>query len=161
MDAQSALGAARTHRARGIRHRTAISCLPWATARDCTLLKPCRKGEFCAGADQRARRGKARPDQDIQWVILVVYPSCDRGGAPTRWPIGARLGRATPVKITPEIGWFGVKGRPRSGANDGDSHVVTRSHFRLNPAVRGCRRLRDRAESYRTHPRPLARTARN
>src|SRR5215472_8880614 len=60
-----------------------------------------------------------------------------------------------------EIGWFGVTEHPRSGANDGGSYVVTRSHFQFDAAVRSRRRLRDRAQSYRPYPRPLARTARD
>ena len=32
---------------------------------------------------------------------------------------------------TPGIGWFGRRRRPRSGANDGGIHAVTRSHFGL------------------------------
>ena len=44
--------------------------LPWTAACHRRFLKPCGKSELCPRADQRTRRGEARPDQDANWPPL-------------------------------------------------------------------------------------------
>src|SRR5262249_2958114 len=120
---------------------------------NCWLFEPGGKGELCPGAHQRARRSQARADQDTNRPPL---PSEERRVRRLTRSKARRL-----YKIGSEIGWFGAKGHHRSGANDGGTHVIARSHFHLDAAVASRRRLRDRAESHWTYPRPLARTARD
>ena len=58
MDAQSGLGAARPHRARGIRHRAAVPGLAWPAAADCRLSSARTRRRVSPG---RCRRAWARP----------------------------------------------------------------------------------------------------
>ena len=96
-------------------------------------LGPNEKASFAQRAVGRVGRSQARPDAELTRRI-----------ASGEWRIEKNppysLFRYSLFALT-EIGWLRGGLRPRSGANDGGSHVVARSHVRLDGAIRSRRRL--------------------
>ena len=136
MDAQSALGAARPHRARGIRHRAAVPGLARPAAADCRR------------ASGRTRRQASRARCRPRWA----RPSAGRPG---------RCSRHRTCQSAQKSGGFaGRGGLDREQMMEAPMLSPDRIS-EPDAAHRSRRRLRRGAPRHRPYPRPLARAARN